>query len=93
MEPGGQGYICPLDYGISNTVKSQVLTRVTNEKIGFLGVLIYEMCFKTRCGSIGISHFALHKCKIKVTRKVHISEKRGKNVGSLSYFQKKRRKK
>ena len=34
------------------TVKSQVLTRVTNSKIGFLGVLIYEMCFKTRCGFI-----------------------------------------
>ena len=43
------------------------------------------MCFKTRCGSIGISHFVLkcyrkkfkciHKCRIKVTRKVHISEK------------------
>jgi hypothetical protein len=34
------------------TVKSRVLTRVTNKKIGFLSVLIYEMCFKTRCGSI-----------------------------------------
>ena len=41
------------------------------------------MCFKTRCGSIGISHFVLHKCKIKVIRKIHISKKRGKNVGSF----------
>ena len=36
----------------SFTVKSRVLTRVTNLKIRFLHVLIYEMCFKTRCGSI-----------------------------------------
>ena len=28
----------------------------------------------------------------KVTRKVHISEKKGKNVGSLWYFQKKEKK-
>ena len=42
------------------------------------------MCFKTRRGSIGISHFVLHKCKIRLTRKIHISEKSGKNVGSLS---------
>jgi hypothetical protein len=28
----------------------------------------------------------------KVTRKVHISEKKGKNVGSLSYFQRKEKK-
>ena len=34
------------------TVKSRVLTRVTNKKNRFLGVFIHEMCFKTRCGSI-----------------------------------------
>ena len=27
------------------TVKSRVLTRVTNQKIGFLGVFIYQMWF------------------------------------------------
>ena len=30
---------------IIHTVKSRVLTRVTNLKIWFLGVFIYQMCF------------------------------------------------
>ena len=34
------------------TVKSRVLTRVTNYSFGFLGVHIYETWFKTRRGSI-----------------------------------------
>ena len=45
---------------VLNTVKLRVLTRITNLKMGFWVVLIYEMCFKTRQGSIlffGISHF------------------------------------
>ena len=33
------------------TLKSRVLTRVNNQKIRFLDVFKYEMCFKTRCGS------------------------------------------
>ena len=58
------------------------------------------MCFKTRCGSTGILHFkcrkkvtSIQKCRIKVTRKVHISEKSRKNVGSILYFLKKEKKK
>ena len=55
-----------------NTVKSRVLTRVNNQKIGFLGVLKYEMCFKTSWGSINRSgfdinfHFAPNCCSIRV---------------------------
>ena len=36
--------------------------RVTNSKIGFLGVFIYEMCFKTRWGSIKEIRFGKSNC-------------------------------
>ena len=36
----------------AGTVKSRVLMSVTNLKTGCLSVLIYEMCFETRCGFI-----------------------------------------
>ena len=36
----------------THTVMSQVLTRVTNKKIRFLGVFKYETWFKTKHGSI-----------------------------------------
>ena len=44
---------------IQYTVKSRVLTRVTNLKNGVLGVIIYETGFKTRCGSIVIFFYSL----------------------------------
>ena len=37
-----------------HTIKSRVLTRVTNYFFGFLGVHIYETCFKTRGASISV---------------------------------------
>ena len=43
-----------------NTVKSRVLTCLTNLKIGFLGEFKYEMCVKTRCGSIIRFQIRLH---------------------------------
>ena len=51
-----------LGCNLGATIKLRVLMRVTNQKIGFLGLLIYELWFKTRCRSIvffGISHIKL----------------------------------
>ena len=77
------------------TVESQVLTRVTNQKIRFLGVIdyirnvvllafhIYLNAHHSTTSPPGISDLAtglmcIHKCRIKVTRKVHNSEKKEK---------------
>ena len=55
-----------------------------------MGVFMYKMCFKTRCGSI-VFHIlsAYINAEKKATRKVNISEKGEKNVGSLAYLKKK----
>ena len=39
-------------YNFLNTVKSRMLTHVTNLKIGYLGVYLYKTCIKTRGVSI-----------------------------------------
>ena len=42
-----------------------------------MGVVIFEMCFKTRCGSIAISHFAIKVCQKRRGKRLRIWDEPG----------------